>query len=297
MSLIRELWAVMVATATAWLSHIDNEVLNIVVNLLTIAVILIGLADWAVRKIRGRKAEKKERGRQVLELLESTQRPFKAVNMLDNPMGASENIGNFVDKITNKTGGKTMKNFFKWMWYNKEQLASIAFNVLVLALTNVLLFTNYFDGLFAVYAGTTTALVIKIVAAVLGVLFTALTVRNTCVKYGLSSLETIDAVLAERAEIASHKLTPEQKKTIKSYIATLQNTLEKAKEELATAETALAEITALFNADPSLVENYAIRRAGLVKQIEHCKTVVQNIENKIAEYKAQLDGKTEVPQA
>ena len=185
-----------------------------------------------------------------------------------------------------------MKKFFKWVWYNKEQLLSIAFHAVMLAVTNVLMFTGCFDGLLAAYAGTPVATGIKIGAAVLGVLFTALTKRNVCVKYGLSSLETIDAVLAERAEAASHKLTSEQKKTVKSYIATLQTTLNQAKTELATAEKALAEITTLFNADSSLVPNYLNRKADLVKEIDRAKAVVANVEKKIEAYKAQLGGKS-----
>ena len=291
MAFFRDLWAVILATATAWISHIDNEVLNIVVNLLTIAVILIGLADWAVRKIRGKKAEKKKHEREVLTWVESTQRPFRTVTMLDNPMGTSEMIIDFVDKMNKPTGGKKMKKFFKWVWYNKEQLLSIAFNTVVLALTNVMIFTNSFDGFLAAYAGTPVATAIKIGAAVLGVLFTALTIRNVCVKYGLSSLATIDAVLAERAADAATKLTPEQKKQLKSYIATLETTRDQTAAALADAEKVLADMVILYNADPTLVPNYNTRKAEIDKQITHYKSTLENVDRKIGDYKAQLAGK------
>ena len=292
MSFMKDMWAIIVAAVMAWLSRIDNEVLNTVVQLLTITVILIGLTDWVIRKIRGRKAKNKTDGEDVLVKIESTQKPFKTVNMLDNPMGTSEAIGNFVDKISdNLKGGTKMKKFFKWIWYNKEQLSSIVYNVVVLALTNVLLFTSALDGFIAAYAGTTVAIAIKISAAVLGVLFTALTVRNVCVKYGLSSLTTIDSVLAERAATAAQKLPAEKKKELKTYIRTLQDAQAKAKAELADAEKALAEIVTMHNADASLVANFANRKSELDREIANGKAAIENFEKKIATYKAQLSGK------
>ena len=184
-----------------------------------------------------------------------------------------------------------MKKTFKWIWYNKEQLLSIVYNVILIVLANFLMWTDLLNGFFESFVGWQGALIIKIVALVLSLMFTALTVRNICVKYGLSSLSTIDAELEKRAKIEASKLTPEQKKTLKGYINSLQSALATAKKELSTAEAALAEITALFNADNSLVRDYASRKVDLEKKINYNKSVVENIESKIAEYKSQLDGK------
>ena len=184
-----------------------------------------------------------------------------------------------------------MKNFFKWLWYNKEQLLSIVFNVIAITIANILMFTGYFDGLIVSYAGTPTATALKVVAAVLGVLFTALTVRNVCVKYGLSSLDTIDKVLEERAQSAANKLTSEQKKTLKAYISALDSKLKDAQAELAKAEANLVELNALYNVDRGLVANYANKKADLEKVIAQTKTVIANVTSKITEYKAQLAGK------
>lgn len=184
-----------------------------------------------------------------------------------------------------------MKKTFKWIWYNKEQLLSIVYNVVIIVLTNFLMWTDLLNGFFEGLVGAQGILIIKIAALVLSLMFTALTVRNICVKYGLSSLSTIDAELEERAKKKASKLTPEQKKTLKGYINSLQSALATAKNELSTAEAALANMTALFNASNSLVKDYASRKAELEKKIDHNKGVVENIESKIAEYKSQLDGK------
>ena len=291
MNFFKEMWAVFVAAVMAWISRIDNNMLNKIVNLLTILIILIGLTDWFIRKIKSNRATKKKQDkRQVLDLIENTQKPFKTVNMLDNPMETSEKIGNLVDKISKKIGGETMKKFFKWLWYNKEQLFSILYNIALMVLSQIAVWTDLVSAIMPVKSPT-AVIIVKVIICALSIAFTALTVRNICVKYGLSSLDTIDKVLAERAEVAASKLTDEQKKTIKSYITTLQNTLSQAKTELTTAEKALAEITTLFNADNSLVADYSIRKAALDKKIAHSNAVISNVEAKIAEYKSQLDGK------
>ena len=288
---MKDMWAVIAAAAMAWLSRIDNEILNTVVNLLTITVILIGLTDWAVRKICGRKAKKQNGRSDVLGKIEGTQKPFKTVNMLDNPMGTSEAIGNFVDKISdNLKGGAKMKKFIKWVWYNKEQLFSILYSVALMALSQMAIWTGLVTAILP-QLPTTAVVVIKAVICGLSLAFTALTVRNVCVTYGLSSLDTIDKVLNERAKDAANKLTPEQKKTIKSYITTLNSAATQAKNDLAAAEKALAELTTLFNADSSLVVNYSQRKTDLNRQIDNFKALIANVEKRIADYKAQLSGK------
>lgn len=184
-----------------------------------------------------------------------------------------------------------MKKFFKWTWYNKEQLFSIMYSVALMALSQLAIWTDAVSA-FLPELSATGAVIVKASICVVSILFTALTVRNVCVTYGLSSLDTIDKVLAKKAEAAAEKLSPEQKKQFKSYIATLQATLAKEKAELVAFEKALAEIEALFNADSSLVKNYVGQKAELTGKIAQATDIIKNVEAKIAEYKAQLDGKT-----
>ena len=189
-----------------------------------------------------------------------------------------------------------MKKFFKWVWYNKEQLGSIAYSVAILALSQAAIWTDLVAA-FLPMLPPTGVLVVEIAICLLSIGFTALTVRNVCVKYGLSSLDTIDKVLAEKAEVKANKLTAEQKKQLKKYIATLQKTLNQAKAEHDEAERELAEIATLYSADSTLVPDYARKKAELTTKINHAAAVIANVETKIAAYKAQLDGKIETPKA
>lgn len=299
MKFFRETWAITATAVMAWLSRINNNALETIVNLLTILVIIIGLTDWAVRRICGKRKKKKASdGRQVLEAIENTQKSFKTVSMLENPMQTGESIGNFVDKISNQFKGGThkMKKFFKWLWYNKEQLFSILYSVAIIAFSQLAIWTDLVFTIFPELTAT-PALIVKVTAGVLSVAFTALTVRNVCVPYGLSSLDTIDQHLAKKAEEAASKLSPERKKELKSFIATLQTQLGKARTDLAAAEKALAEITTLYNADSSLVRDYHMRKNDLDNQITRSNAVIANVEAKIADYKAQLEGKSDKPKA
>lgn len=288
MNFLIELWSVIVGSVISWLGSVNNEYLSKISNLLTILVILIGLTDWAVRKLRHKKANKNQQN--ALDSIENTQKPFRAVNMLNNPMGTGEKIGVLIEDTTKLLGGSKMKKFIKWVWYNKEQLLSIAYNVVVIALANFLMWSDLLNGVVESFVGAQGVLAVKIVAIVISVAFAALTVRNVCVTYGLSSLDTIDKVLADKAAAAEKALTPEQKKQYKAYIATLQTALEKAKAEVATAKTELEKITALYNADNSLVTDFVVKRATYEKKIAASEAVVANIEGKIAEYKAFLNG-------
>ena len=296
MQFFKENWTLVAAAVGTWLSRVENETLQKIVSLLTIFAILLGLLDWGVRKIRGM-ARKQKPGSTIPEKIAGTQKPFKAVNMLDNPIEPGEKIGNFVDKISKDlNGGKNMKKFFKWIWYNKEQLGSIMYSVAILAISQLVIWADLVAVILP-WLPATGATAMKVGICVLSAGFTALTVRNVCVKYGLSSIDTIDAVLAEKAQAASNKLTSEQKKALKSDIETLQQTLAKNIAELAEHEKALAEITTLFTADSSLVPDYARKKAELSAHIARFTAVIANIETKIAEYKAKLAGKTEAPKA
>lgn len=286
MNFLVEMWAIIASGVISWFSSLDNNVLATISNLLTILVISIGLIDWLIRKKRSRANKQTD----TLDVIESTQRSFRAVNMLNNPMETSEKIGTIIEDTTKMLGGKNMKKVFKWIWYNKEQLLSIVYNVAIITFANFLMWTDMLNGLIEPVAGAGGALAIKIVAIVASVLFAALDVRNVCVKYGLSSLATIDEILATRATEVKHKLTPEQKATYKNSIATLRKALEKEMVELLTAEDELKKMTTLYEADASLVANYATQCAEFEKKIATIKPVIANIESKIAEFEAKLSG-------
>lgn len=295
MNFLLEIWMIFASTILGWFSALDNNILNNIASLLTILALSIGITDWCIRKIKGKgkekPREKTQEKRQVLDLIEGTQKPFRAVNMLDNPMESGEKLGNLVDSVSKTIGGKKMKKFFKWLWYNKEQLLSILYNAVIVVLSQVVIWS---DLVYALYPdiSSTAAIVTKISIGVVSALFTALNIRNVCVKHGLSSLDTIDAYLAQKAEEAASKLTPEQKKALKTAITTLQDNVNKALTEKTTATKTLAELTALFNADNALVPDYGARKASLERVIQTAVATITSLEPKIVEYKARLSGKT-----
>lgn len=287
MNFLLESWAVIASSVMSWLKTLDNNILDAIVNLLTIFVISLGLLDWLARKRKTKKQKK------VLKMLEGTQKPFKAVDVLNNPVQQGEQLGTIIEQTAKFIGGRKMKKFIKWIWYNKEQLLSILYSVAVIAATNFLMWSDVLNGFFDSFTRPESVIIVKVVALVLSLGFTALTVRNVCVKYGLSSLETIDNELAKRAEEKEKQLTAEQKKALKSNIAILQSALENAKTELKNAEAGLEKITALYNADNTLVSDFVVKRQNYEKKITTSKTIVTNIEEKIAGYKATLNGNTE----
>ena len=282
------LWSVVVKSILEWLEHIDNHKLDVVVNLFTITVIVIGLTDWSIRKFKERHGKKQTKGGAV-KFIAGTQRPFKTVKMLENPMEAGEKLGELIEEISEDIGGNNkMRKFFKWVWYNKEQLFSIAYSIMLMVLSQIATWTDAINSIFPNLMGT-GLIVTKIVVGVLSIALTALTVRNICVKYGLSSLNTIDKVLSERAAEAAKKLSPEQKKTIKNEITTLQMALSNAKKGLTDNEKALAQMITLHNADVNLVHDYDGKKKAYEEKIAEYKTIVSNLEKKLANCKAQLN--------
>ena len=287
MSFLTEIWIIIASSCLSWLSRIENDALSKITNLLTILVISIGLIDWILRKFK-HKSQKKRKRQEILSALENSQKPFRAVNMLENPMGTSEKIGTIIEKILNFMGEKTkMKKFFKWVWYNKEQLLSILYNVVLVGLANFVMLTDALNGVLGVEVMPLWA---KISVAVVSLALTALTVRNVVVKYGLSSLTTIDNILEERAEASARKLTPEQKERYKVYLNALNKSLNDKKGELKRCTTELAEMTALFEADSLLVPDFVSTKAELENTIKSCEVSIENINGKIATYKGILSG-------
>ena len=287
-----EFWTVFIKPVLNWLNGLDNHLLDVIVNLLTILVIVVGLTNWIVKKITKKKRDKSENGN-VIDTVSKAQKSFRTVDMLENPTKTGEKIGDMVDIISHEIGGKKMSKFFKWLWYNKEQMFSILYNVLLLVLSQIATFAGLIEVIFPTLAGT-GLIIVKVIICVVSVAFTALTVRNVCVKYGLSSLDTIDTVLAERAAEAAKKLSPEQRKAIKANISTLQEVLNNTVAKLTEQKEALIKITALYEADPNLVHDFEGKKAVYVSNIAEYEKVKANVEAKINAYKTALNGvKTE----
>lgn len=178
-----------------------------------------------------------------------------------------------------------VKKFFKWVWYNKEQLGSIAFSAILYAATIYLtVWGELGNAVITWFPDNWTAInIVRVSIAVVALLLTVLTIRNTCVKYGLSSLGTIDQVLTERAQAAAAKLSPEAKKVIKQNLAVLNG-------QLNTLKSRLSEITGEFNkakclhdAVASLVPDFAAKSAAFEKEKASLDAQIATLEAKIKE--------------
>lgn len=292
MSFLAEIWAVIVSTALAWFEHLDNASLDKIASLLTILVISIGLVDWILRKARNRDKKKSKRQNNIFSAIEGVSRPFKAVDMLEDPMATGERIGSTIEKITERFTQMKIKKFFKWLWYNKEQLGAIIYNVIAIAIANFVMFTDSLNGIFGI---AEIPLWAKISVCVVSVLFTALTVRDVVCKYGLSSLGTINEHLAKKAEEKANKLTKEQKAQYKSYIDILKKELATAKTSLDALKAELAKLVERHNADASLVPNFATIKAELEAKIKTEQVAFDNINAKFNNYKGILSGKIFAP--
>ena len=308
---LSQTWALAMGVFFQFLGAISNDILSKLVNLLTIAVLMIGLLDYLIRRLIKSKREKKQSveslmddeleldiedeppalsepsetnptNDNVIHAITKTQKSFRTLELLENPTSAGEHLGAALCTVASEVKGMKFKNFFKWLWYNKEQMGSILFNALVLIASQYLIWTKQITDIFHVEGRA--LLVLEIVIGVVAVLGTALTIRNTCVKYGLSSLATIDNVLAERAEEAAKQLTPEQRKTIKANIGVLSEKLNTFKNELAEKTAAYEKIKCLHDADASLVEGYEAETAQYNKLKLSLEKVIATLETKIKEY-------------
>lgn len=298
MSFLKEFWAVIVSEILSWLNCLDNNVLAKIGNLLTILILLIALFDYFILKKRksnkqnNAKQTEKRQNNDFLGAIESTQKPIKAVEMLENPMRAGEKIGETIEKINERFNIMKIKKFFKWLWYNKEQLGAITYNVIAIALANFVMFTDSLNGIFGI---AEIPLWAKISVCAVSVLFTALTVRDVVCKYGLSSLGTINEHLAKKAEEKANKLTKEQKAQYKSYISILNKELDSAKAKLDGYVAEYEKIVARHNADASLVPNFATIKAELEAKIKTEQVAFDNINAKFNNYKGILSGKIVAP--
>jgi hypothetical protein len=291
-SFLAEIWAVIVSAALTWFERLDNASLDKIVSLLTILVISIGLADWTFRKFRNRAEKKEKRRNDIISAIEGIPKPFKAVDMLENPMGTGEKIGSTIEKITERFKQMKIKKFFKWIWYNKEQLGAILYNVAAIALANFVMFTDSLNGIFGI---AEIPLWAKIAVCVVSVLFTTLTVRDVVCKYGLSSLDTINEHLAHKAIQKENKLTSEQKAQYKSYIEILKKEITTAKTSLDTLKAELANLVERYNADASLVPNFANIKSELEAKIRTEQLSYDKINAKFNTYKDILSGKIFAP--
>ena len=302
---LSDTWALSVGVVLQFFTAINNEILSGIINILTITVLLVGLIDYFVRKIRRRrkdeencedeevsattkkaKEKRKEKARIFTKTVRKAHKSFRTLDLLEKPESAGNHLGDTIYHVALEVKRmEKMKKFFKWVWYNKEQLGSIAFSAIVYAVTIYLTCMGELSGLLWSRMGDNLTKIYIVKGVVMGVaaLLTILTIRNTCVKYGLSSLGTIDRVLAEKAEAAAQKLSPEAKKLIKQNLAVLNNQLRTLKARLSEISGEYNKIKCLHDTVASLVPDYATKAAAYEKESASLTEQITTLEAKIKE--------------
>ena len=124
---LSETWALAVGVFLQFFSYFNNEVLTKIVNLLTIAVLVIGLLDYFIRRLIRRRSKNKsseeqedKKPQKTIDTIKKTQKSFRTLELLENPLSAGKKLGAVIYHTALEVKHMKIKNFFKWLWYNKE---------------------------------------------------------------------------------------------------------------------------------------------------------------------------------
>lgn len=123
---LSETWALAVGVFLQFFSYFNNEILTKIVNLLTIAVLVIGLLDYFIRRLTKRKSKntssepEDKKQKKTIDTIKKTQKSFRTLELLENPLSAGKKLGAVIYHTALEVKKMKIKNFFKWLWYNKE---------------------------------------------------------------------------------------------------------------------------------------------------------------------------------
>ena len=93
------------------------------------------------------------------------QKSFKTINILENPVSTGNKIGEVIDYFSSEGEMNKIKKFFKWLWYNKEQLLAILYNAVMLGFAEFLMWSktiNDFETLSSTTASSFIACSIRL---------------------------------------------------------------------------------------------------------------------------------------
>lgn len=242
---------------------------------------------------QGKKSEgkRKDRAHRFSKTVRKAHKSFRTLDLLENPESAGNQLGDVLYHTALEVKRMTkVKKFFKWVWYNKEQLGSIAFSAILYAATIYLTVWGELGAtVIAWFPDNWTAInIVRVAIAAVAFLLTVLTIRNTCVKYGLSSLKTIDAVLTERAEAAAKRLPPEAKKEVKQALGVLKAQLQTLESRLYEITTEFNKVKCLHDAVASMVPDYAAKAAAFDKEKAQLDASIATLKAKIEELAGSL---------
>ena len=160
-----------------------------------------------------------------------TQRFTKAIHIAENPSQEGEELGQLVLETIHggKKVMKKIKNFFKRVWGNKFTLANITINLLIVAMADFLVFSE-FVWRFPFFVENHVAF--KIVVPIVTAIYFGIDVFTTVTKYGWENLGELQQKTAQKALQKASKLSKEQKAVIKQQITNAKTSIDNLESEL-----------------------------------------------------------------
>ncbi len=216
--------AVLLSTFIAWLNDFSRGSMDVATSYLVLTLTCIGFftffKSYVLSRRKGGKAT-------PLESAVNSQKSIKAINTAVDPLKNGEELGVKVIQtltITKRIGGKIMKkikNFFKALWGNKFTISNTVIVLFNVALTQV---ATYTKKLYNIKWFAEHETFVKVGSPILAGIIVFVDLYTTYTKYGFESLQ-------ELAERKASKLSADEKKTLKSKLKLLKDTLNKRRIE------------------------------------------------------------------
>ena len=232
----------------SFLSHWENEIIQTIYSTLILIFLLIGFLK--VLKSPNKENESnnqirnKDNNINLIDLVVNQQKPFKAIELSQNPTQGGEELGEIFLE-TMKGGKKKMekiKDFFKRVWGNKFTILSIVFSLFCVFACEYLYFADYFLRFDWV---ENNQVVLNYVLPIVGIAYIVLNVFTTITKYGWENLKELQEKAYKKALEKASQLTKEQKAIVK-------NQMKEVKEQLSNVGIDLTKTNTIIEAYETL---------------------------------------------
>ena len=272
--------SIILLTMSEILDSLELQRLQKIFYLFSILFLLVGFIVY-VRNNVFRKFGKKK----ILNILPKS-KAEQIINLASDPKEELEQIGHLRNKIYKgeRIMWSKLKSALKWLWGNKCTLFTTICNVCIVVIANFMALTEYIYR-FNILAEN--KMVIQIAVPALSILWGVIDLYTTYSKRGCESLEELNAIAQEKAELKANKLTKEQKQTLKAQLAKLKGLLAPKEEQMAKAIKRLEEIETLINFGCATIEEQN-EKIQLNKNIALQNPAVETLKKQIASIEEKL---------
>lgn len=205
------------------------------------------------------------------------------IDLASDPVGQAKKIVNYkkgIDKIMKK-----VKEFFKWLWYNKLEIGDILFTLLMAFGINYALFNEYIYSRFSVLESQKW---IKWLGLLATLIYTFIDVWATISRLGINSLEEIDELIEAKNEKKLKQLPTSTKKLVKEKLSTFENELISNKRKLKDVEKAIVDLESILKLNIGSQEDMT-KYTALQNEKSYLDNAIANIEQEITKYQNVLN--------